>query len=90
MFNIMLMTFGIYTGVILNDSLGTDISHLLVFSFVVLLYIIENMLLANNNRKNLLNSLTVVTISTMAILHIESFINTNIITPYVISLFQKI
>lgn len=90
MFNIMLMTFGIYTGVILNDSLGTDISHLLVFSFVVLLYIIENMLLANNNRENLLNSLTVVTISTMGILHIESFINTNIITPYVISLFQTI
>lgn len=88
MFNILLMLLGAYTVIIFKDALGTNLSHLFVLSFVILIYIIENMLLIGSDRKNLLNSLTVVTLSTMGILHIESFINANIIAPYFISTLQ--
>lgn len=88
MVNIFLVVFGIYTIHIFNDILGVNISHLFALSFVILLYIIENIILAESKRKNLKNSLTVVTLSTIGILHIESFINTSLITPYMISALQ--
>lgn len=90
MFNIILVTFGMYTGFILNDSLGTNISHLLVLSCVVLAYIIENKLFAKNKRENITNSSTVITILALGILHIESHVNTNLIAPYIISIIQII
>ncbi len=90
MFNVFLTIFGIYTVSIFSDLLGTNISHLLALCFALLLYIIENMLLIKSNRKNLINSLSVVTISTIGILHIESFANTSIITPYMISILQML
>lgn len=88
LFNIFLTVSGVYAISIYSNILGTNISHLFILCFVLLLYIIENMILLESNRKNLINSLTVVTLSTMGILHIESFVNTNIITPYIISILQ--
>ena len=90
MFNILLTGVGIYTIFIFNNILGTDISHLFALCFILLLYIIENMLLMESKRKNILDSLTVVTLSAMGILHIESFVNTSIVTPYLISILQVI
>lgn len=88
MFNIFSMVFGIYTISIFRVILGTNISHLFVLCFILLFYIIENMILLESKRENLINSLTVVTLSTMGILHIESFANISIITPYIISILQ--
>lgn len=89
-FNILLVVLGLYSVIIFNTELGPNASHLLALAYVMLLCIIENLLLTKTNRKNLVNSVNVVTVSTIGILHIESFINTNIIAPYIISILQII
>ena len=90
MFNILLNSVGIYTIIIFGDILGTNISQLFALCFVVLSYIIQNMILEETKRENLINSLTVVTFLTMEILRIESFGNISIVTPYLISILQII
>lgn len=90
MFNISLTVFGIYTVSIYSNLLGTNISHLLVLCFVLLLYFVENMLLMKSKRENLINSLSVVTIVAMGILHIESFVNKSLVASYMISILQML
>ena len=90
MFNIFMTVFGIYTIFTFDDILVRDTTHFLILCFTLLLYIIENMLLINANQRNLQKSLTVVTISTLALLHIESFIHPSLMTPYIISIVQLI
>jgi len=90
MFNICMIVFGIYTVNIFNDMLGDNIRDVLVLCFIILLYIIENILLIGSKKVNLKNSLTVVTLVTIGILHIDSFENMSRIAPYIFSVLQII
>lgn len=90
MFNILLTLFGIYTILLFKDVFGTNGSYILILGFMVLLYTIENMLLANSEREGLKNSLTIVTICTIGMLYSENTINKGIIVPSIILAVQTI
>ena len=88
MFNIFMTLFGIYIVGVYFDIFGTNMSDFIILCYVLLLYIIENIILKGSQRKNLIDSLAVVTLSTMGILHLRSFGNASIIAPYIISTLQ--
>ena len=87
-FNIVLMTLGIYTIMVLKDTLGINLSYMFMLLFILGTYIIENLLLQGKDKKSLIDSLSVVTIISLGILHIESFSNESILAPYVVSAIQ--
>ena len=90
MFNILLMVSGIYTLQLYQGSLGTDLYYIFALSYILLAYALENFLLNGKDKKYLVESLAVVTLVMIGLLHFESFINTNVIKPYVISVIQLV
>lgn len=89
-FNALLVAVGLYFAFAFNMQLGSNNSHLFALFYVIALYVIENLILLKSNRKNMQNSLSVATLLAIAGLHVESFINTNIVAPYIVSILQII
>lgn len=89
-FNISGVALGIYTVILYKGVLGVDLYMSSLIGWVLTVYVIEFGLLSlyGKDKKNLSNSLLVVTILAMGMLFFESLTYDSIVEPYMISALQ--
>lgn len=85
-FNICLMSIGIYISVLCGDFWSLEVCYILSLLYIILIYTLENVILLNS--KNNIDSISFVTIGALAILYISNLIN-NVIPLYIISIVQS-
>jgi len=86
-FNICLMSIGIYTVSLYSNLLTLAASQALSLLYIILIYTVENVILLNSKNKNNIDSISFITIGALAIFHISNLIN-NVIPLYIISIIQ--
>jgi len=89
MFNIVTVGLGLYVLIISRSMLGTDLMLALSVMWILLVFAIGVLLLQGKGRRMFTDSLVVVTVSSLGLLHVFSFVaDTNIFESYFISIIQ--